>query len=107
MMEEPVLHKFEDTEFPIPKRAIECLEMQYGTDWNIIPPHDGRKGHAFKIDYDLAACNYYKLVDRDVDWEIVSAALDKRKKSRMKALDKKQALDRFRKTLYNKTKDNI
>ena len=107
MMEKPVLHRFEDAEFPIPERAVECLEMQYGADWNVIPPHEGRKVHAFKIDFDLAACNYYDLIDRDVDWATVKAALDTRKQSRLKALDKKQALDKFRKTLYAKRKDTV
>jgi hypothetical protein len=107
MMEHPVLHRFEDAEFPIPERAVECLEMQYGSDWNVIPPHEGRKVHAFKIDFDLAACNYYDLIDSNVDWSKVSEALDKRKRSRLRALDKKQALDAFRKTLYMKRKDSI
>jgi lipopolysaccharide cholinephosphotransferase len=107
MMEKPVLHEFEDAEFPIPERAVECLEMQYGSDWNVIPPHEGRKVHAFKIDFDLAACNYYRLIDNDVDWEEVKEALDRRKQSRLKALDKRLALDNFRKNLYAKRKDTL
>lgn len=106
MMEKPVLHRFEDAEFPVPEKAVECLRMQYGADWNIIPPHEGRKVHAFKIDYELAACNYYRLIDKETDWAEVSAALDRRKRSRLKVLDKRQALDSFRKTLYSKCKDN-
>jgi hypothetical protein len=73
----------------------------------VIPPHEGRKVHAFKIDFDLAACNYYDLIDRDVDWATVKAALDTRKQSRLKALGKKQALDKFRKNLYAKRKDTV
>jgi hypothetical protein len=73
----------------------------------VIPPHESRKIHAFKIDYELAACNYYRLVDRNVDWEEVSAALSKRKQSRLRALDKKQAVDAFRKSLYSKRKNNM
>jgi lipopolysaccharide cholinephosphotransferase len=107
MMEKPVLHKFEDAEFPVPERAVDCLRAQYGADWNVIPPHESRKIHAFKIDYELAACNYYRLVDRNVDWEEVSAALSKRKQSRLRALDKKQAVDAFRKSLYSKRKNNM
>lgn len=107
MMEKPVLHKFEDAEFPVPEKAVECLRMQYGSDWNVIPPHESRKIHAFKIDYELAACNYYRLVDEEVNWAEVSEALDRRKQSRLKALDKKQEIDSFRKTLYAKFKDNV
>lgn len=107
MMEKPVLHRFEDAEFPIPERAVECLRMQYGPDWNVIPPHESRKVHAFKIDYELAACNYYRLIDKETDWTEVSDALDRRKKSRIKTLDKRQILDEFRKTLYKKHKDII
>lgn len=105
MMEDPILHKFEDADFYIPARAIECLEMQYGSDWNVIPPREERQVHAFKIDYDLAAINYYRLVDKAIDWDRASRALEVRKKSRINALDKKLALDAFRKTLYSKYKN--
>ena len=99
MMEHPVMHKFEDAEFPVPEKAVECLEMQYGEDWNVIPPDAGRKIHAFKIDFDLAAVNYYRQIDSCVDWKKVSEALDVRKKSRVRLLDKRLELDGFRKKL--------
>lgn len=96
-MDDPVYHKFEDTEFPVPVRAEECLEMQYGSDWNVIPEGAGRKSHAFRVDYEISANNYYRLIDENVDWDSVFAALDKRKRLRLKVFDKKQQLDGFRK----------
>lgn len=95
-MDDPVYHKFEDTEFPVPARAIECLEMQYGSDWNVIPEGVGRKSHAFRVDYEVSANNYYRLIDENVDWDRVFAALDKRKQLRLKVFDKKQKLDEYR-----------
>ena len=96
-MDDPVYHKFEDTEFPVPVRAVECLEMQYGSDWNVIPEGAGRKSHAFRVDYEISANNYYRLIDESVDWDRVFAALDKRKRLRLKVFDKKQKLDGYRK----------
>lgn len=96
-MDDPVYHKFEDTEFPVPVRAEECLEMQYGSDWNVIPEGAGRKSHAFRVDYEISANNYYRLIDENVDWDSVFAALDKRKRLRLKVFDKKQKLDAYRK----------
>lgn len=95
-MDDPVYHKFEDTEFPVPKRAVECLEMQYGSDWNIIPEGAGRKSHAFRVDYEISANNYYRLIDENIEWDRVFAALDKRKQLRLKVFDKKQKLDEYR-----------
>jgi len=100
MMENPVLHRFEDTEFPVPERAVECLARQYGEDWNVIPEDAGRKIHGFRIDYEISANNYYRLTDKSVDWDEADRMLSKRKQCRIKLFDKIQKLEEFRKKLY-------
>ncbi len=99
MMAEPQLHKFEDTEFTVPARAVECLEMQYGQTWNVVPEEGHRDEHAFKIDYDVSANNFYRLLDRRTDWDRVFEVLRERKKKRISLLDKTNKLDVFRKIL--------
>lgn len=96
MMACPVSHIFEDTEFLIPARAEECLLMQYGEDWNVIPDDQHRDTHAFYIDHDLGADVYYDLISREIDWERVNEALDKTKQNRVRLLDRKLLLDEYR-----------
>ena len=100
MMENPILHRFEDTEFPVPERAVECLARQYGEDWNVIPEDAGRKMHGFRIDYEISANNYYRLIDKSVDWDEADRMLNKRKQCRIKLFDKIQKLEEFKKKLY-------
>ena len=105
MMADPVLHKFEDTEFPVPARAEECLRMQYGPDWNVVPEDGDRGIHAFKIDFDISANNYYRLIDEHADWEHLDEVLSRRKNVRIALLDKTRKLDEFRKRLASGAKD--
>lgn len=104
MMADPVMHKFEDTEFPVPAKAEECLRMQYGSDWNVVPEDGDRGVHAFKIDFDISANNYYRLIDEHADWEKLDEILSRRKNVRIALLDKSQKLDEFRKRLASGAK---
>ena len=95
MMEDPYYHKFEDTELPVPRRAEECLLMQYGETWNVVPEDQDRDVHAFRIDFDISANNYYRLIDKAMDWESVYRLLDFRKQCEVKLLDKRIKLDEY------------
>ena len=99
MMDKPVRHKFEDAEFPVPERAVECLAMQYGDDWNVVPEGSGRQTHAFRVDYEISANNYYRLIDKSIDWDKAYDALNIRKQNRIRLYDILKGLDEFRQKL--------
>ena len=86
-VQEPKYVKFEDTEFAVPTKSEACLRLQYGYDWYMIPENTEQITHNLCINPDMSYNNYYKDMDRFIDWEAAYEALDRQKILRIENLE--------------------